>query len=356
MARRPHCRRAADALDDADAEEVPRAQLAVVDGATESRRAGEATGETRAAAAARHGAHDENLVRRPLVGRPFTGADPVGASSTEQRARATGAAGVVAARRCTHLCSLLQERRRRHLRQCTGRFGRVVQRREAAAAAAVVAGEAARSNDAALPAVSSAAVELVDAAIAAGEEAKVEEVTIAALLVLHGELHQVMERRRLAVEQRALAGLRLAVLRAEVLSGSMMGGAIGEVERGGRRSLRAEHGGARRRGHEVIKLRGAIAAAAEAEDIAGRRRRLAGLIREAGGKLRGGHAGEPKCHVAGATVYAGADGRHARVLLRQRVAEGAVGDEAVPPAYFDPICEEHKCIKLFHGMHCACVK
>lgn len=41
--------------------------------------------------------------------------------------------------------------------------------------------------------------------------------------------------------------------------------------------------------------------------------------------------GEPQAHAAGTDVEAGAQGRHLRALTSQRVAEGAVGDEAVPP-------------------------
>jgi len=46
----------------------------------------------------------------------------------------------------------------------------------------------------------------------------------------------------------------------------------------------------------------------------------------------GDGAGEPEAHAAWAGVEAGAQGRHLRALTSQRVAEGAVGDEAVPPA------------------------
>ena len=45
----------------------------------------------------------------------------------------------------------------------------------------------------------------------------------------------------------------------------------------------------------------------------------------------GDGAGEPEAHAAWAGVEAGAQGRHLRALTSQRVAEGAVGDEAVPP-------------------------
>lgn len=56
------------------------------------------------------------------------------------------------------------------------------------------------------------------------------------------------------------------------------------------------------------------------------------MVWEAAGHL-GRNAGEiTEGHVAGAAVHAGADRRQPRALLGQRIAEGAVSDEAVPPA------------------------
>lgn len=53
----------------------------------------------------------------------------------------------------------------------------------------------------------------------------------------------------------------------------------------------------------------------------------------------GGGAGEPETHAAGADVEACADGWDLRALTSQRVAESAVGDEAVPPAFVREKCQ-----------------
>lgn len=147
------------------------------------------------------------------------------------------------------------------------------------------------------------------ATAAAGEEPQIEEAVAPRLAMLLRQLHQ-------AVELRVVSRLALV---------TVLGAA--EVERGGRRRrwLRAaERGGGR---HEVFELRRRIAA--DGGGGWGMRLVLEGL------QLGGDHSGEAEGHATGA-VHAGADGRHPCTLLRQCVAEGTVGDEAVPPVELAP--------------------
>ena len=284
------------------------------------------------------------LRRRPHVRRR---AD----EATEHGARA------VRARRRAHLRRLLEESRRRHLRQHRRLIVVEPCRRNMVATNEVTA-EDPRRRRVRTAAAACTTAELVIAhqplagmlmarprAVAVvGEEAEVEEGRSrragapGAIALEVGQLHEAME--RLGLQERVLP---IASVVAEILpSRRRRRGGVEEERR-----LRGAEGRRARRRQQVVEPRGdaapaagpaATARAAEAAQRGGRVVVVAAAVLERGGEV-GAHLGEAERHVpgvAGAVQVAGeaaeARRRQPGALLRQRVAERPVRDEAVPPA------------------------